>query len=92
MTGRSQAVRLPKEFRFDVAELAIWRERDTVMLRSIKHAAWPKGFLGADPNFRPRIQAAPTGRCTGPTFPRRGVGDTCEFGRVPGLHLEEWRE
>jgi len=33
MTGRSQAVRLPKEFRFDGSEVEIFRRGDEVVLR-----------------------------------------------------------
>lgn len=33
MTGRSQAVRLPKEFRFDGKEVEIFRRGDDVILR-----------------------------------------------------------
>ncbi len=33
MHGRSQAVRLPKDFRFDVEEVEISREGDAVILR-----------------------------------------------------------
>ena len=32
-TGRSQAVRLPKEFRFDTKEVTIERQGDAVVLR-----------------------------------------------------------
>ena len=32
MNGRSQAVRLPKEFRFDADRVAIWREGRHVVL------------------------------------------------------------
>ena len=32
MNGRSQAVRLPKEFRFDTDRVAIWREGRCVVL------------------------------------------------------------
>jgi antitoxin VapB len=34
-SGNSQAVRLPKEFRFDVEELEIIREGDAVILRPV---------------------------------------------------------
>ena len=34
--GGSQAVRLPKEFRFDVEEVDIQREGDTVMLKPVR--------------------------------------------------------
>jgi antitoxin VapB len=33
MTGRSQAIRLPKEFRFDGNEVEIFRRGDEVILR-----------------------------------------------------------
>jgi antitoxin VapB len=35
-TGNSQAVRLPKEFRFDVKEVEIFRRGDEVVLRKRK--------------------------------------------------------
>lgn len=34
-SGRSQAVRLPKEFRFDVTEVHIYRHGDAVILEPI---------------------------------------------------------
>jgi antitoxin VapB len=34
MSGRSQAVRLPKEFRFDVDEVQIERTKDGILLRA----------------------------------------------------------
>jgi antitoxin VapB len=34
MTGRSQAVRLPKEFRFEGSEVEIFRRGDEVILRA----------------------------------------------------------
>ncbi len=34
MSGRSQAVRLPKEFRFDVDEVQIERTKDGILLRT----------------------------------------------------------
>ena len=44
MNGRSQAVRLPKEFRFDVDEVTVERRADgAVVLRPVPrdpHAAW----------------------------------------------------
>jgi hypothetical protein len=42
--GRSQAVRLPKEFRFEGAEVSIRREGDAVILEPVKPRAWPKGY------------------------------------------------
>ena len=32
-SGNSQAVRLPKAFRFDVEEVEVWRDGDAVILR-----------------------------------------------------------
>ncbi|WP_395025298.1 antitoxin [Comamonas odontotermitis] len=44
MNGRSQAVRLPKEFRFDTDEVTVERQADgAVVLRPVPadaHAAW----------------------------------------------------
>ena len=42
--GRSQAVRLPKEFRFAGEEVAIRREGKRVILEPLKRLAWPKGY------------------------------------------------
>ena len=42
--GRSQAVRLPKEFRFEGHELSIRREGDAVILEPLAPQAWPKGY------------------------------------------------
>ncbi len=42
--GRSQAVRLPKEFRFEGEELSIRREGDAVILEPLRPQAWPKGY------------------------------------------------
>ncbi len=41
-TGRSQAVRLPKEFRFDVDEVSIEKVGNALILRPLKdtNAAW----------------------------------------------------
>jgi antitoxin VapB len=54
MTGRSQAIRLPKEFRFDGTEVEIFRRGDEVVLREKGKtavdifdllASLPDGFL-----------------------------------------------
>ena len=42
--GRSQAVRLPKEFRFEGGEVSVRREGDAVILEPLKPRAWPKGY------------------------------------------------
>lgn len=43
--GRSQAVRLPKEFRFEGDEVSVRREGDAVILEPIKKREWPEGFF-----------------------------------------------
>lgn len=42
--GRSQAVRLPKEFRFDGTEVKISKQGEKVILEPIKKTEWPEGF------------------------------------------------
>ena len=46
-TGRSQAVRLPKEFRFESSEVFIRREGNEVIL-SEKHASWENFFTSSE--------------------------------------------
>ena len=41
--GRSQAVRLPREFRFEGTEVTIRREGKRVVLESVRRS-WPKGY------------------------------------------------
>lgn len=60
-SGNSQAVRLPKEFRFPagVEEVAIRRQGDRIVLEPLGHQDWPedfwKAFEGLSPDFeRPR--------------------------------------
>jgi hypothetical protein len=57
-TGRSQAVRLPREFRFSTAEVAIHREGDRIVLEpiAIEHdrRGWPLAWWelgGSAPEF-----------------------------------------
>ena len=40
--GRSQAVRLPKAFRFSGKEVFVRREGEAVVLEPIKGRAWPR--------------------------------------------------
>lgn len=47
MNGRSQAVRLPKEFRVEGKSVAIRRLGDGVLLEPIKAATWPRGYFQA---------------------------------------------
>ena len=42
--GRSQAVRLPKEFRFSGDEVFVRREGEAIILEPIKRKAWPRGY------------------------------------------------
>ena len=49
MNGRSQAVRLPKEFRFDCAEVFIHKQGDKIVL-SPKEPSWDD-FFNAEPVF-----------------------------------------
>jgi len=49
MTGKSQAVRLPKEFRFQGAEVFIRRDQDTgEVVLSAKPNSWEAFFTLAD--------------------------------------------
>jgi antitoxin VapB len=63
-TGRSQAVRLPKEFRFDSETVLIRREGDAVVLEPIHE--WPDGyvesFAGMPSDVRRRSQGKPEKR------------------------------
>ena len=42
--GRSQAVRLPKEYRFEGDEVSIRREGEGVVLEPVKRRSWPRGY------------------------------------------------
>lgn len=44
MTGGSQAVRLPKAFRFEGSAVRIRREGRAVVLEPLEKAAWPEGY------------------------------------------------
>ncbi|HVT17678.1 MAG TPA: type II toxin-antitoxin system VapB family antitoxin [Thermoanaerobaculia bacterium] len=48
-TGHSQAVRLPKEFRFanEVEEVSIHREGDRIVLEPVRPEEWPEEFWSA---------------------------------------------
>ena len=43
--GRSQAVRIPKELRFEGREVSIRRMGDGVLLVPVKASSWPDGFF-----------------------------------------------
>ena len=42
--GRSQAVRLPKQFRFQGTEVAIRKEGTAVVLEPVAKRTWPAGY------------------------------------------------
>jgi virulence-associated protein VagC len=44
VNGGSQAVRLPRQFRFDGKEVAIRREGQAVVLEPIGKRKWPAGY------------------------------------------------
>lgn len=44
-TGRSQAIRLPKEFRFDTDTVLVHREGEAVILEP--GDAWPEGYAAS---------------------------------------------
>ena len=53
--GRSQAVRLPKAFRFKGNEVKISKKGDMVILEPLGRSRWPEGFWDAfpmDPDFK----------------------------------------
>jgi len=56
LNGRSQAVRIPKELRFDAKEVSIRRLGDGIVIEPIKSSEWPEGFfediLITDSEFR----------------------------------------
>jgi antitoxin VapB len=43
-SGRSQAVRIPKDFRFRGREVSIRKEGEAVILEPLRMPAWPSGF------------------------------------------------
>ena len=42
--GRSQAVRLPKEFRFPGEEVTLRRQGDAVIMEPVRKRPWPAGY------------------------------------------------
>lgn len=44
MTGGSQAVRLPKDYRFEGSAVRIRKEGDAVILEPLEKADWPEGY------------------------------------------------
>jgi antitoxin VapB len=53
--GRSQAVRLPKAFRFKGTEVKITKKEGKVILEPLERSEWPEGFwdnFSSDPDFQ----------------------------------------
>jgi antitoxin VapB len=61
-SGRSQAVRLPKEFRFDADEVRIRRHGATVILEPLpKNWAWLDALIGpVDEDFASATEEEPS--------------------------------
>jgi len=57
--GRSEAVRLPKEFRFPGDEVLVRREGEAVILEPIKRKAWPRGYWERLREMRPPADIQP---------------------------------
>ena len=57
--GRSQAVRLPKEFRFPGEEVSVRREGEAVILEPIEATRWPRGYWQRLAEMRPDYEIAP---------------------------------
>jgi antitoxin VapB len=57
--GRSQAVRLPKEFRFEGEEVSLRREGDAVIMEPIRTTRWPRGFWQRLKEARPDYEVEP---------------------------------
>ena len=54
LNGRSQAVRLPKAFRFKGNEVKISKKGNKVILEPLERNSWPKDFwdnFNVDPDF-----------------------------------------
>lgn len=59
-TGRSQAVRLPKECRFDAEEVAVRREGNAVILEPLNE--WPEGWVESFTSSGTKFERSPQGR------------------------------
>ena len=45
LNGRSQAVRIPKELRFEGTEVSIRRLGDGILIEPVKETSWPKDYF-----------------------------------------------
>ena len=60
-TGGSQAVRLPKEFRFEGSEVSIRREGEKVILEPAAKRKWPRGFFKMLREGSSKVERPPQG-------------------------------
>jgi antitoxin VapB len=58
--GRSQAVRLPKEFRFDGETVLVHREGDAVILEPARD--WPPGYIESFAGVPDDFERPPQGK------------------------------
>jgi antitoxin VapB len=59
-TGRSQAVRLPKEFRFDTDTVLVHREGNAVVLEPA--GEWPEGWVDSFAGVPDDFERPPQGK------------------------------
>ena len=94
--GRSQAIRLPREFRFEGKEVAIRKEGDAVILEPVAKRRWPAGYWQ-------RLDRRAKDLKLGRVVPVGGrlldlaaddltlvTHNAAEFSRVPRLRVEDW--
>lgn len=57
--GRSQAVRLPKEFRFPGSEVTLRREGEAVIMEPVRAKTWPRGYWSRLRELRADFEVEP---------------------------------
>ena len=60
-TGRSQAVRLPKEFRFEGDSVCVRKEGNAVILEP-NQGGWPEGYFESFEGFPQDFERPPQGK------------------------------
>lgn len=90
MNGRSQAVRLPQEFRFDTDRVGIRREGCNVILCPI-YEGWEDFFEHAPQIGGDFVRAMSSARRDlMPIEDRESLDNLSQFDHVPGLVIETW--